>query len=153
MKRRTWALISIRAHEDQRDYPAVRTGRLETEAGFRLPPALCSPDKARADYRRGHAERYLETEDRVEHPEASRSAKGSAVKGYVVVFEDGDESGCSAYSPDLPGVIAAGDTRQETETLMIEAMAAHIAMLRQQGQSVPEPSEAVSVTILDPAAA
>ena len=75
------------------------------------------------------------------------------MKGYVVVFEGDDDSGYSAYSPDLPGVIAAGDTRQETETLMIEAMAAHIAMLRQQGQPVPEPSEAASVTILDPAAA
>jgi predicted RNase H-like HicB family nuclease len=75
------------------------------------------------------------------------------VKGYVVVFEGDDESGYSAYSPDLPGVVAAGDSRQETETLMIEAMAAHIAMLRQEGQPVPEPSEAASVTILDPAAA
>lgn len=111
------------------------------------------PGKARAGYRRGQAGRYLETEDRAERPEASRSAKGSAVKGYVVVFEGNDESGYSAYSPDLPGVIAAGDTRQETETLMIEAMAAHIAMLGQQGQPVPEPSEAASVTILDPAAA
>jgi hypothetical protein len=42
--------------------------------------------------------------------------------GYVVVFEGGDESGYSAYSPDLPGVIAAGDRRPETERLMIEAM-------------------------------
>lgn len=49
------------------------------------------------------------------------------MKGYVVVFEGDDESGFSAYSPDLPGVIAVGDSRQETETLMIEAMAAHIA--------------------------
>lgn len=75
------------------------------------------------------------------------------MKGYVVVFEGDDESGYSAYSPDLPGVIAAGDSRQDTETLMIEAMAAHIAMLQQEGQPVPEPSEAASVTILDPAAA
>ena len=56
-------------------------------------------------------------------------------------------------SPDLPGVIAAGDSRQETETLMIEAMAAHIAILQQEGLPVPEPSEAASVTILDAAAA
>ena len=59
------------------------------------------------------------------------------MKGYVVVFEGDDESGYSAYSPDLPGVIAAGDSRQETETLMIEAMAAHIAMLHQEGLPVP----------------
>jgi predicted RNase H-like HicB family nuclease len=75
------------------------------------------------------------------------------MKGYVVVFEGDDESGYSAYSPDLPGVIAAGDSRQETETLMIEAMAAHIALLRQDGQPVPEQFEAANVMILGPAAA
>ena len=36
---------------------------------------------------------------------------------------------------------------------MIEAMAAHIAILRRDGLPVPEPSEAASVVILDPAAA
>jgi predicted RNA binding protein YcfA (HicA-like mRNA interferase family)/predicted RNase H-like HicB family nuclease len=95
----------------------------------------------------------LKPEDRVKHPEASGPAKGAAMTGYVVVFEGDDASGYSAYSPDLPGVIAAGDTRQETESLMIEAMAEHIRLLRQTGQPVPEPSEADSVTILDPAAA
>jgi len=75
------------------------------------------------------------------------------MRGYVVVFEGDDASGYSAYSPDLPGVVAAGDTRQETEQLMVEAMAEHIAVLRQAGQPVPEPSEADSVVILDPAAA
>lgn len=75
------------------------------------------------------------------------------MKGYVVVFEGDDESGYSAYSPDLPGVVAAGDSRQDTERLMIEAMAAHIAILRRDGLPVPEPSEAANVVILDPAAA
>jgi hypothetical protein len=36
---------------------------------------------------------------------------------------------------------------------MIEAMAEHIAMLRQAGHPVPEPADAAGVTILDPAAA
>jgi predicted RNase H-like HicB family nuclease len=75
------------------------------------------------------------------------------VKGYVVVFEGDDESGFSAYSPDLPGVVAAGPTRPETEQLMREAMAAHIAVLRELGEPVPAPADADSVTILDPAAA
>jgi predicted RNase H-like HicB family nuclease len=73
--------------------------------------------------------------------------------GYVVVFEGDDESGCSAYSPDLPGVIAAGETRPETERLMLEAMAPQIAMLKQAGQPVPKASESADVVILDPAAA
>lgn len=75
------------------------------------------------------------------------------MKGYIVVFEGDDESGYSAHSPDLPGVVAAADTRHETESLMVEAMAAHIAALRDAGEPVPEPAEADSVTILDPAAA
>jgi predicted RNase H-like HicB family nuclease len=75
------------------------------------------------------------------------------VRGYVVVFEGNDEEGYSAYSPDLPGVVAAGSTRQETKQLMVEAMAGHIALLRETGQPVPEPSDSDSVTVLDPTAA
>jgi predicted RNase H-like HicB family nuclease len=71
----------------------------------------------------------------------------------VAIFEGDNESGYSAYSPDLPGVIVAGETRSETQQLMVQAMAAHTAMLRQTGQPVPEPSEAANVMILDPAAA
>jgi predicted RNase H-like HicB family nuclease len=73
--------------------------------------------------------------------------------GYVVVFEGDDEVGYSAYSPDLPGVVAAGETRSDTEQLMVEAMAAHIAMLREAGEPVPEQSVAADVVILAPAAA
>ena len=75
------------------------------------------------------------------------------MRGYVVVFEGDDESGYSAYSPDLPGVVAAADSRAETERLMLEAMAEHIALLRESGQPIPQPADADSVTILDPAAA
>jgi len=45
------------------------------------------------------------------------------VRGYVVVFEGDDETGYSTYSPDLPGVVAAGATHSEAEQLMVEAMA------------------------------
>lgn len=75
------------------------------------------------------------------------------MRGYVAVFEGDDESGYSAYSPDLPGVVAAGETRQETERLMREAMAEHLLLLQEAGEPVPEPANAASVTILDPAAA
>jgi predicted RNase H-like HicB family nuclease len=75
------------------------------------------------------------------------------MRGYVVVFEGDDDSGYSSYSPDLPGVVAAADSREETERLMLEAMAEHLALLRELGQPVPEPADSASVTILDPAAA
>jgi predicted RNase H-like HicB family nuclease len=75
------------------------------------------------------------------------------MRGYVAVFEGDDDSGYSAYSPDLPGVVAAADTREETERLMLEAMVEHLALLRELGQPVPEPADSATVTILDPAAA
>ena len=75
------------------------------------------------------------------------------MRGCVVVFEGDDAAGYSAYSPDLPGVVAAADTREETQQLMLEAMAEHLALLRELGQPVPEPADSASVTILDPAAA
>lgn len=75
------------------------------------------------------------------------------MKGYVVVFEGDDQAGYSAYSPTLPGVVAAADSREETEDLMREAMAEHVALLRELGEPVPEPVEAADVIVLDPPAA
>jgi predicted RNase H-like HicB family nuclease len=75
------------------------------------------------------------------------------MKGYLVVVEGDDEAGFSAYSPDLPGVVAAAATRPEIERLMREAMAFHIEGLREAGEPVPEPTDAAAVMILDPAAA
>lgn len=99
------------------------------------------------------AERYSEGEDRGKHPPASWPGEGAIVRGYVVVFEGNDDDGYSAYAPDLPGVVAAGSTRRETEQLMIEAMGEHIALLRESGEPVPEPSDSDSVTVLNPSAA
>lgn len=73
--------------------------------------------------------------------------------GYVVVFEGDEQSEYSVYCPDLPGVVAAGSTREETEALMREAIAEHIAILRETGQAVPEPVTDADATILDVPAA
>jgi predicted RNase H-like HicB family nuclease len=75
------------------------------------------------------------------------------VKGYVIVIEGDGESGYSAYSPDLPGVVAAASTRDETEQLMREAVAGHVSMLTELGLPVPEPADVVSVGVVDPPAA
>ncbi len=75
------------------------------------------------------------------------------MRGYVVIFEGDDETGHSAYSPDLPGVVAAGESRMETEQLMCSAMAEHILLLKEAGETVREPLDATDITLLDPAAA
>jgi predicted RNase H-like HicB family nuclease len=58
---------------------------------------------------------------------------------YVVVIEKGT-SNFSAYVPDLPGCVAAGDSIEEVEKLIRGAMEMHIAGLREDGISVPPPS-------------
>ena len=58
---------------------------------------------------------------------------------YVVIFE-ADENGCSAYVPDLPGCIAAGDTIEEVRELIAEAIQFHIEGLLKDGDVVPQPS-------------
>jgi predicted RNase H-like HicB family nuclease len=94
------------------------------------------------------AERHVESGDRGEHPEAGRSQKGAAMKGYVVVVEGDAGTGYSAYSPTVPGVVAAGGTREETKALMVEAMTEHFAILRESGEAVPEPVDGDEATIL-----
>ena len=60
---------------------------------------------------------------------------------YLVIIEP-TETGFSAYSPDLPGCVSTGATREEVERNMQEAMAFHVEGLRLEGLSVPEPSSA-----------
>lgn len=63
---------------------------------------------------------------------------------YVVVYEQ-TPSGWSAYVPDLPGCVAAGDTRPEVERLMREAITLHIESIRGSGEPVPPPGSWTSL--------
>ena len=47
--------------------------------------------------------------------------------------------------PDLPGCVAAGETRAEVAQLIREAIDAHIESLREHGEPVPEPSSTVGM--------
>ncbi len=58
---------------------------------------------------------------------------------YLVIVERG-ETGCSAYVPDIPGCIAAGDSREEVLQLIKEALELHIEALEEDGIAVPKPN-------------
>ena len=58
---------------------------------------------------------------------------------YLVIVEKA-ESNYSAYSPDLPGCVATGGTKEETLQRMREAIAMHLEGLREDGLPVPPPS-------------
>ena len=69
------------------------------------------------------------------------------MKEYLVVYEHEGNS-WSAYVPDLPGCVAAGDSREEVARLIKEAIEFHIEGMRQEGLPVPEPhSEAESIRV------
>jgi predicted RNase H-like HicB family nuclease len=58
---------------------------------------------------------------------------------YLVVLEQ-TETGYSAYSPDLPGCVSTGGSREECEANMREAIDFHVEGLRLQGEPVPPPT-------------
>lgn len=74
---------------------------------------------------------------------------------YLVVVEKGPTS-YGAHVPDLPGCIAAGETKEEVLTLIREAIEFHLEGLKQDGQPIPVPastSELVEVEVAQPSAA
>ncbi len=61
------------------------------------------------------------------------------MKDYLVIYEQADDGGWGAHSPDVEGVFALGRTRDEVEARMAEALAAHLEVLRDSGIPAPEP--------------
>ena len=62
---------------------------------------------------------------------------------YLILIEP-TATGFSAHVPDLPGCVAAGETREETVQLMREAVEFHLEGLRASGQHIPPPSTSAS---------
>ena len=58
---------------------------------------------------------------------------------YLIIIEK-DGKGCSAYVPDLPGCVAAGDTEEEVRELIQEGIQLHLKGMRETGDPIPEPT-------------
>ncbi|VTR98121.1 Uncharacterized protein OS=Arenimonas composti TR7-09 = DSM 18010 GN=P873_11020 PE=4 SV=1: UPF0150 [Gemmata massiliana] len=61
------------------------------------------------------------------------------MKRYAVVLENAGTN-WGAYVPDLPGCVATGDTKEETEQLIREAIQLHLEGMIEDQLPVPEPS-------------
>jgi predicted RNase H-like HicB family nuclease len=61
---------------------------------------------------------------------------------YPIVIER-TATGFSAYSPDVPGCAAVGDTEEETRESFREALNAHFEVMREIGEAIPKPSSSV----------
>ena len=61
------------------------------------------------------------------------------VHRFLIVVENAGAN-FSACSPDLPGCVATGATREETEVNMYAAIQLHIEGLREDGLPIPSSS-------------
>jgi predicted RNase H-like HicB family nuclease len=68
---------------------------------------------------------------------------------FLVVIEKAGEN-YSAYSPDLPGCVATGATREEAERNMHEAIQLHIEGLREDGLPIPESTTSAEYMSVSP---
>lgn len=58
---------------------------------------------------------------------------------FLVVIEKTNNN-YSAYSPDLPGCVAAGETLKDTERNIYEAIEMHVRGLKEDNEPIPESS-------------
>ncbi|MGD0498782.1 MAG: type II toxin-antitoxin system HicB family antitoxin [Bryobacteraceae bacterium] len=65
-----------------------------------------------------------------------------SARRYPVVIEQ-TETGYSAYSPDVSGCAAVGDTEEETRRNFQDALIAHFQAMREVGERIPEPHTSV----------
>lgn len=68
-------------------------------------------------------------------------------KFLVVIEQAGDNF--SAYSPDLPGCVATGETREEVEKNIREAIRFHIQGLAEDHQPLPLPQASAEYVIVE----
>ena len=62
---------------------------------------------------------------------------------FLVVTKKANDN-YSAYSPDLPGCVATGETREDAEQNMYEALQMHLEGLRQDDMPIPESHSSAS---------
>jgi predicted RNase H-like HicB family nuclease len=66
---------------------------------------------------------------------------------FLIVVENAGAN-FSAYSPDLPGCIATGSTREETEANMVGAIQLHLEGLKQDNLPIPVSSSYAEVVVV-----
>lgn len=65
------------------------------------------------------------------------------LRRYSVIIEK-TSTGFSAFSPDVGGCVAVGDTEEETRHNFQEALEFHFEGLREAGAEIPEPNSTVA---------
>ncbi|WP_444961098.1 type II toxin-antitoxin system HicB family antitoxin [Nocardiopsis sp. M1B1] len=66
---------------------------------------------------------------------------------FAVIIERAEDGGYGAWSPDLPGCVALGQTEAEALAEMHEAVRGHLEVLRERGEPVPVPATVAATTL------
>ena len=61
---------------------------------------------------------------------------------YLVIIEKA-KNNYSAFSPDVPGCVATGETREAAEREMRVALQMHLDGLKEDGLPLPEPTASI----------
>ena len=69
------------------------------------------------------------------------------MKRFLIIIEKA-KGNYSAYSPDIPGCIATGKTRNEAERNMFEAIEFHIHGLKEDKIPIPEPHSVAEYVVI-----
>lgn len=59
---------------------------------------------------------------------------------YIAIIHKEADSDFGVSFPDFPGCITAGRTLDEAKDMALEALTGHIEVMRETGESVPDPS-------------
>ena len=66
------------------------------------------------------------------------------MKEYAVIYEQG-ETNWGAMVPDLPGCVSIGDTLEEVQENIKEAIKLYLEVLQERGETIPEPTTKVGL--------
>ena len=67
---------------------------------------------------------------------------------YAILIEP-TATGFSGHVPDLPGCVAAGETREEMVQLLREAIEFHLEGMQLHGETAPEPTSTCEYVEVD----
>lgn len=65
---------------------------------------------------------------------------------YTVIFEPAPEGGYVVSVPALPGCLTQGETFEEAQEMIKDAMKGYLASLKEHGEEIPREKEEIVVT-------
>ena len=65
----------------------------------------------------------------------------------IVVKPDTEDGGFVVECPAIPGCVSEGDTMEEAMSNIRDAIAGCLAILREKGEPLPQPADAILATV------